>query len=152
MKVKKKTLEVFTVPEIKLRSYLILLEGCDRLLFERGIKEVRLIHSDEILPDDDEIQFTVCSPEIRLVELAELRAKLEATIQAQLAKAKRGEISSTEAFELVQMEMDSSGFKLFHIEANHILTFHLGRAPRVGEKITKVELTNDGIEFTMIRV
>ena len=169
MKVKQKRLEVFTVPQDKLLCHLILLEGSDRLLFDGEIKEVRLIHNDEVLPDTaktwldyvgydltdrDEIQFTVCSPEVQPAELAELRAKAEKAVQAVFDRYRRGEIDAIEATKLAETEMDSSGFKEFYIEANDICFLHKKRWPRVGQKIkiTKAALTNDGVEFTMVRV
>jgi len=169
MKMKEKTLEVFTVPEDKLLCHLILIEGVDRLLFDGEIKEVRLIHCGENLTDaakawldeigydladvDDVIQFIVCSPKMQPAELAELKAKQEAAILARLAKARRGEISYIEACELAKKERDSSDFKDFYIEANYIFLIHKKRWPRVGQKIkiTKAELTDDGVEFTIVK-
>lgn len=97
---KKKTPEVFTVPKDKLLCYYILLEGPDPLLFSGEIKEVRLVYGGEISPDDDEIQFTVCSPEVQPAELAELRAKAEKAVQAVFDRYRRGEIDAIETTKL----------------------------------------------------
>ena len=164
MKVKKK-LEVFTVPLEELLTWRtvdgwlrgektdsFVSGGWAHLLRDGEIKEVRLTHDDEILPDDDEIEFTICSPKVQPAELAELRAKAEKAVQAVFDRYRQHEIDSIEATKLAKTEVDSSGFKVFYIEAVRILTRHLGRLPRADEKITKVELTNDGVEFTMVRV
>lgn len=164
----KRKLEVFTAPIEQLLAwhtvYKWLLGGDnphrdwgERLLRDGEIKEVRLVHNDLRLSDGDEVQFgdeikfTICSPEVQPAELAELRAKQDMALGALFARARRGEISSWEATNLAE-DMDCSSFKEFYIEAHYILGSHLGRLPRVGEKITKVELTNDGVEFTMVRV
>ena len=136
------------------------------LLRDGEIKEVRLVHDDyEVLPDtakawldevgydptdyNDVIEFTICSPEVQPVELAELKAKQEAAVLAVCARYRRGEITSIEALQLAKMERASSDFKVFYLEAHHILTSHLERLPRASQKITKVELAEDGVEFTV---
>ena len=151
--------EVFIVTLDGLLTWHTILHGVDKTL--RGtsgrwlrngvIKEVELTDNEGL---GDEIKFTVCFSEIQPDEYAELRVKQEAAIQAQLDKARRGEISYTEAFNLAAKLVDNGDFQVFHIETNHILQFYLGRLPGVGEKITKVELTSDnlGLGFTMVKV
>lgn len=169
MKVKKK-LEVFTAPIEQLLAWHYVyksLLGEDnphqdwgaRLLRYGEIKEVRLIHNDLRLSDGDEVQFgdeiefTICSPEVQPAELVELRAKKESAALAVIARYRRGEITSLETLhlEFAKVERGSSDFKDFSIEVDYILGSHLGRLPHAGEKITKVELANDGVEFTMVR-
>ena len=169
---KKETLEVFTLPTDHLFAHLIILEGneeINRLLFDEKlgeIKEVRLVPCGENLtdaakawldemgcdPTDDEIEFTVCSPKVQPAELAELKAKYEVVVLEAFARYRRDEIDNIELSKL--LKTNAHGFNLFYLEASDIFFLHKERWPRVGQKIkiTKVELTNDGVEFTMVHV
>lgn len=174
MNEKRKTIEVFTVPRDELITKWMLHDrwrggnGWHPLLGEGKIREVELIHNDvEGLSDtekswltevgcdslNDEIRFTVCSPEVQSTELQILRTKQAKIIEKHRARARSGEIDYMEASELTTAEMDSLGIKDFHIELdNNILALMCEKRGLYIGQITKVELTDDGVEFTMVRV
>lgn len=151
---KDKTLEVFTVPEDELFIYRVLLYGVDPLLYYWKIKEVELVHNtvDGIRYGSDEIRFTACPPEVQPTEVAELRAQGKKVLEDILARARNGDITANEGIDLCEKASSGFGFKDFHLELDIILTSICEkRGLGVGQKITKVELTNDGVEFTMVR-
>lgn len=149
---KKKTIEVFAVPIDELFTYFVLIEGVRQTetffeIFRGGeISDVELIN-------DSEVRFTVCSPEMQPAELVELRAKAESTTRAFIARYQRGEIKIKEYHPQWLKVKDSFGFIEFVLEMDLLLPLMCEkRGLDVGQKITKVELTNDGVEFTMVRV
>ena len=151
---KRKTIEVFTVPEDELFAYWSIIDklrggdGWHLLLFGGKIREV------ELLPNSlgDEIRFTVCSPEVQPAELPGLRANQLEIIEKHRARARRGEIDYVEATDQTSREMDSLGVKDFHLECNNILAAMCEkRGLDIGQKITKVALADDSVEFTMVR-
>ena len=151
---KDKAIEVFTVPKDKLLCYYTLIEGVDPLLFSWEIKEVRLAHGLGISPDDDEIQFTVCPPEVQLDELAESKAKAEKAIQEVLARWRQGEIADAiQATKLAAKARDCFNFKVFTLDIHFKDLYRLICQKNLpsGQKITKIELINDAVEFTMVR-
>lgn len=160
---KKKTLEVFTIPENELRDYLCL-TGWNTSLVNGEIKEVELT--------DHGVEFTFFKEEVwkkfQETSPAELKARGEAALNAIRDRVKSGEITATEAVSLMEKEPHSSGIEVFILDEDFILRLiHNMRFPSfwgsffkveswaepgAGQKITKVELTNDGIEFTIVKV
>ena len=166
MIVKNKTLEVFTLPENELRDYLFR-TGWDTRLVNGEIKEVEFT--------DRGVEFTFFEDEVLKkhkgaspAELAKLKARGEAALNAIWDRARRGEITYTEATDFAAQEAHSRGIKVSILDEDFILrlihnmrfpsfwgSFFKPEAwvePGVGQKITKVELTNDGVEFTIMKV
>ena len=166
MKVKEKTLDVFTIPESELRDYFNRTEF-DYSLVNGEIKEVELT--------DHGVEFTFFEYEFlekhkwpSPAELKKLKAKGEAALNAIWNRVRNGEITSLKGVELAEKEPHSKGIRVFIFEEDYILrlihkmrfpsfwgSFFKPEAwaePSAYRKITKVELTDDGIEFTIMKV
>ena len=164
---KKKTLDVFTISKTELRDYLFTkLQWFDSLRDFWEIKEVRLT--------DKGIQFVFwsfdkCRDATPAEEAnpAELIARGEAAIKAIIDRVNSGEITSLEASYLMEQEPHSSGMhSLDFSEDEMFVLIHNMRFPSFWgsffkieswaepgayQKITKAELTNDSVEFTIVQ-
>ena len=167
LKVNKKTLEVFTVPGKELRDYLFLKgHWFDSLLDFWEIKEVELT--------DNGIHFIFWSFDRCLdatpaeeANPAELNARGEAALNAIMDRVKSGEITATEAVSLMEQEPHSNGIHVLYLDEDEIFAIihdmrfpsfwgsffkiEAWAEPGAYQKITKAELTNDGVEFTIVQ-
>ena len=165
MGVKGKKADIITVPEKELRDYLYIENWIDVPPEFGEIKEVELI--------DDRIQFSFCFTQpwsnwkkFQGVRPAEVKRRLETRVEEWRQKALRGEISLMDATEKMGQDMHDSGIKVIALDEDYIFTmiynmrfpsfwksfFKLEYWGEVGfhQKFTKVELTNDGVEFTIV--
>ena len=163
MKVKKKALEVFTVPEKEVREYLFIKVLVDTPPEVWEIKEVELT--------DRGVEFTFFEDEVlkkyKGASPAELKARGEMALNAIWDRVKKGEITATKSVELAEQEPHSRGIHVITFDEDEMLRliynmrfpsfwgsfFKSGAWAEVGafQKITKVELTNDGVEFTIVK-
>lgn len=161
MNVKKKAFEVLTVTEGELFAHYVALKGLDNAyildacLGNLKIGEVELIQVDGIFfgikIHADEIRFTVCSPEVHPAELARLRAKADLAEDAVMDRCRRREITTDQALELCLAERDSYGFKDMTLELHDFILPSMceKRGLDVYQRVTRLELTGDGVEFTV---
>jgi hypothetical protein len=168
--VKKTQLDVYTIPEKALRKYLY------EKLWVYTPPEVWEIKEAELT--DNGIQFTFCFTQpydqwkkFQGIYHADLRLKLDKAFGDRFAKARNREIDIIEATDLNAQEMYTSGIQVIRWGEDEIFKLiydmkypsfwgsffkpeaWLGsRNASIDRKITKVELIDDNVEFTMVHV
>ncbi len=168
MKVKKKELEVFTVSTEELLNGLVK-EWIDSPWDYGKLIDVK----EEVTAHGKSFAFVFTEPRLNLDKNTrkirnELRAKLETAgkeIKEINAKVDRGEITILESMPLIKKALD--GFKIVGVDKDDVLrliykikfpsfwgSFFKAEAwvdPSGYRRIAKVELTDDGIEFTVAK-
>ncbi len=140
----------------------------DKIYFEYEIKTVKVVEKGVDFVFGFRIPNTNKYCELKPAELID---KLERELKAVTDRLKKGEITSMETLDLQKELTKDFGIHAFQLEEEYIFkmlysmkypsflgSFYKPEAwvawttPGAGEKITKVEFIDDGVEFTIVKL
>jgi len=142
-------MEVFTIPVYDLCLWTFLDKGNYDLRDYRILSGSNSKMEEVRLNDYGEVEFLVRSKKLKHKKVTELKRKLETSLEQQLINARLGRIRYEEAFDLAQKSTHSDAIKLYRIKAVDLLTFYFGRPPNAGRRLSRVELVDDEVKFTL---
>lgn len=151
------------------------LEKAERDKFWKGVERLPYPTLKAVELTGNGVEFTFCltrkTREAKPAELAELKAKLVRLLEDRKTSYKQGQISAIESIERSRRLLDDDGIEVKVLDEDFIFTFFGSsfgleawrepdsleewgkiKPPAISRKITGVELTNNGIQVTTIRV